>query len=73
MCDGGRCRCILNLALVFGATVIFPQGLSGRLDLFSAALAALAFIALYRFKTDVLWVVIVGGAIGFLRAFLFPS
>ncbi|MBA2504135.1 MAG: chromate efflux transporter [Pyrinomonadaceae bacterium] len=64
---------ILNLALVFGATVIFPQGLSGRVDLFSAALAALAFIALYRFKTDVLWVVIAGGAIGFLRAFLFPS
>ncbi|HEX8921733.1 MAG TPA: chromate efflux transporter [Pyrinomonadaceae bacterium] len=58
---------ILNLALVFGAAVIWPHGLSGGTDWFAAALSILAFIALYRFKLDVLWVVLTGGLIGLGR------
>ncbi|MCA1557200.1 MAG: chromate efflux transporter [Acidobacteria bacterium] len=62
---------ILNLALVFGAAVIFPQGLSGEINWFAAALSPLSFVALYRFKVDVLWVVLAGGVIGLARVLLF--
>jgi chromate transporter len=62
---------ILNLALVFGATVIWPNGFHGGVDWFSAAISAAAFVALYLLKADVLLVVIVGGLLGFLRTLLF--
>lgn len=55
---------ILNLALVFGAAVIFPQGLAGTAEWFSAAMTVAAFVALYKFKAEVLWVVLAGGLIG---------
>lgn len=60
---------ILNLALVFGAAVIFPNGFSGGIEWFAAVLTLAAFIALYRFKIDVLWVVIFGGLIGLITMF----
>lgn len=62
---------VLNLALVFGSAVIWPHGLAGGADWFAAALSVAAFVALYRFKADVLWVVILGGLIGLGRALLF--
>jgi chromate transporter len=55
---------VLNLALVFGAAVIWPRGLAGGTDFFALAVSAAAFLALYRFKADVLWVVLAGGALG---------
>ena len=58
----------LNLALVFGAAVIWPRGLASGTDWFALALSLAAFLALYRFKSDVLWVVIGGGLIGLARA-----
>lgn len=62
---------ILNLALVFGAAVIFPNGLTGgNVEWFAFAMSVAAFVALYKFKADVLWVVLVGGLIGLLRTFL---
>ena len=30
-----------------------------------------AFVALYRFKADVLWVVLAGGVIGLMRILIF--
>jgi chromate transporter len=62
---------ILNLALVFGAAVIFPNGLIGNTDCFAAAMSVAAFVALYRFKADVLSVVLAGGLIGLLRMIFF--
>jgi chromate transporter len=62
---------ILNLALVFGAAVIWPHGLSGGANLFAAIVSAAAFFALYRLKLDVLWVVLAGGALGFLHGHFF--
>ena len=62
---------ILNLALVFGSAVIFPGGNTGSADLFSAVLTLAAFIALYKFKADVLLVVLAGGLVGLVRTFLF--
>ena len=61
---------ILNLALVFGATVIWPRGLAGGTDWFALAMSAAAFLVLYRFAVDVVWVVLAGGAIGLLRLWL---
>jgi chromate transporter len=62
---------ILNLALLFGAAVIWPDRLQGGISWFAAAMSATAFIALYRLKVDVLWVVLAGGLIGLARALLF--
>jgi chromate transporter len=61
---------ILNLALVFGAAVIAPHGFSGNINWFAAVLSVVAFIALYRLKIDVLWVVLGGGLIGLVKIFL---
>ena len=58
---------ILNLALVFGAAVIFPNGIAGGVDWFSAALTLAAFFALYKFRADVLLVVLTGGLLGLIR------
>lgn len=63
---------ILNLALVFGAAVIWPKGFSGSINWFAAVMSVLSFIALYRFKIDVLWVVLAGGVTG-LGWTLIPS
>jgi chromate transporter len=59
---------ILNLALVFGAAVIWPEGLAGGMNWFAVIISVAAFAALYRFKTDVLWVVLGGGLLGLARA-----
>ncbi len=61
---------ILNLALVFGAAVIFPNGSGGNVNWFAAAMSLAAFVALFRFKIDVLWVIVAGGLIGLVFAFL---
>jgi chromate transporter len=61
---------ILNLAVVFGAAVIWPQGLTGGTNWFAVVMSIAAFFALYRLKADVLWVVIAGGLIGLVRASL---
>ena len=61
---------VLNLALVFGAAVILPQGVAGNVDWFAAAMSVLAFIALYKFKAEVLWVVLAGGLIGLGKTML---
>src|SRR5499426_1405644 len=61
---------VLNLALVFGAAVIWPHGLAGGTNWFAVITSAAAFVALYRFKADVLWVVLGGGLIGLARALL---
>ena len=58
---------VLNLAIVFGAAVILPQG-AGGIDWFAAVVAVAAFAALRTGRVDVLWVVLGGGAAGLLRA-----
>jgi chromate transporter len=61
---------VLSLAIVFGAAVILPQGIAGSLDWFAAAMSVAAFVALYKFKVEVLWVVLAGGLIGLGKALL---
>jgi len=45
---------ILNLALFFAYHVLWPRGFAGPFDAVSAAIAALAAVALFRFKLGVL-------------------
>jgi chromate transporter len=61
---------VLNLALVFGAAVLFPRGMAGGIDLFTLALAVAAMLALTLRKTEAVWVVIVGGLAGLARSLL---
>lgn len=61
---------ILNLALVFGAAVIWPQGWAGGTNWSAVLLSLTAFFALYRLKLDVLWVVGAGALLGLGQALL---
>jgi chromate transporter len=74
---------ILNLAVNLGFTTLFTQvrvvevlgdavlvPVVGTLDPFAAGIAAAAFVAMWRFKLHVLWVVGVAGALGILQALL---
>jgi chromate transporter len=58
---------VLNLAVVFGAAVIWPHGLAGGTAWFAVLLTSAAFAVLYRYHVDVVWVVLAGGVIGLLR------
>ncbi|RQO63412.1 chromate transporter [Paucibacter sp. KBW04] len=61
---------ILNLALFFAAHTLWPQGWQGPLDVFSAALTALALLALFRFKLGVLPLLGLCALAGLSRQFL---
>jgi chromate transporter len=61
---------ILNLALVFGVAVIWADGFSGSVNWFAAVMSVLSFIALYKFKLNVLWVVLAGGVVGLVWTLL---
>jgi chromate transporter len=55
---------VLNLAFIFGLAVIWPRGVSGGTNWLAAMMSVVAFAARYRFKLDVLWVVLGGGVLG---------
>lgn len=62
---------VLNLALIFGIAVIWPSGLAQGANWIAATLSVLAFLALYYYKIDVLWVVFFGAALGWGWQFFF--
>ena len=57
---------IFNLALFFAYHVFWPLGLNARMDWFSVGLTALATIAVFRFKVNVIPVIFFCGALGML-------
>lgn len=57
---------IFNLALFFAYHVFWPLGLSGRIDWFSIALTAAASVAVFRFKLNVIPVILACGVFGAL-------
>lgn len=61
---------ILNLAVFFAYHVLWPDGLDGRFDWISAVIGIAAFIALIRFKVDVIPVIAVCGVIGLVLTFI---
>ncbi|PPC97263.1 MAG: chromate transporter [Methylotenera sp.] len=62
---------IFNLALFFAYHVFWPLGLSGRIDWFSIGLTALATIAVFRFKVNVIPVILTCGGLGMLFKLIF--
>ena len=61
---------ILNLAILFGVAVMIPREGGSTINWFAAVMCAAAFVALYRLKIDVLWVIIGGGLIGLARGLI---
>ncbi|MGH9365860.1 MAG: chromate efflux transporter [Thermoanaerobaculia bacterium] len=61
---------ILNLAFVFGQTVLFPGGFPVGVNVFSVVLCAASLLALLLLRVDLLWVIAGGAAAGLLRASL---
>ncbi len=59
---------VLNLAVWFGLRVFFPA--SGTVDWFAILLCAAAFIAMLRYKIDIIPVIIGAGILGLLYNFL---
>jgi chromate transporter len=57
---------ILNLALFFAYHVFWPTGLAGAIDWFSIALTGLAMLAVFRFKANVISVILACGILGML-------
>ncbi len=55
---------ILNLALFFAWHVLWPQGGAGGLDLAALAIAAVAALALFRFRVGVIPVILASGLAG---------
>ncbi len=63
---------IVNLAVFFGYHVLWPAGLTGRFDAFSAVVGVVAGLALIRFKVGVIPVVLVAGFVGVAATFARP-
>jgi chromate transporter len=61
---------ILNLALFFGYHVLWPTGFSGSFDYISALIALGAALALFRFKSNVIHVILACALVGLLLQLL---
>jgi chromate transporter len=57
---------IANLALFFGYHVLWPMGLKGSFDWISALIAVAAAIALFKYKRNVIHVIVVCALLGLL-------
>ena len=55
---------ILNLALFFGYHTLWVKGFEGGLDIASAVIALVAFVALFRYKLNVMTVIACSALIG---------
>ena len=57
---------ILNLALFFSVHTFWPNGFDGHMEWPAILLALAVFLALYRFKLGVIWVIVLSGIAGLL-------
>ncbi|MEQ1160235.1 chromate efflux transporter [Acinetobacter calcoaceticus] len=57
---------ILNLALFFSYHVLWPHGFSGHFDVVAALITIAAFIALFRFEINVLYVIFTSALVGLI-------
>jgi chromate transporter len=62
---------VLNLTVYFGQAVVFPQGITaGVVDYFSLAWIIISFIAMYRFKIDMIPWIGISALAGLLHYFI---
>ncbi|MET0355673.1 MAG: chromate efflux transporter [Cellvibrio sp.] len=57
---------IVNLALFFAYHILWPQGFDGSFDIASAFITCAAAIALFKFKRNVIHVIVVAALVGLL-------
>jgi chromate transporter len=55
---------ILNLAMFFAYHVLWPDGFAGRFEWISAVIGLAAFLALWRYKFNIMTVILISGALG---------
>ncbi|HWI13843.1 MAG TPA: chromate efflux transporter [Burkholderiales bacterium] len=60
---------VANLAVFFAYHVLWPRGMGGAFDWFSAAIGVAAFVALARYKIGVIPVILACGALGLALSF----
>jgi len=61
---------IFNLAMFFGRHVFLPEGLN--LDIVAALIATAAFLCLWRFNLNILYIILFGGLAGMIYKLLAP-
>jgi chromate transporter len=64
---------ILNLTLFFGYHVLWPNGFAGSFDWLSALITLAAAIALFRFKQNVIHVIVACAVLGLIVKLVFQS
>ena len=57
---------ILNLAMFFAYHVLWPQGFDGSFEWFSLLIGSASFIALFRYKVDIMQVIAACAIVGFV-------
>ncbi len=62
---------VLNLAVWFGLLVLFPA--TGGVDVFAVAVALLAFVAMQRFRLDIITVVLASALLGLVYRVAIPG
>ncbi|MDR4496038.1 MAG: chromate transporter [Nitrospirales bacterium] len=55
---------IMNLAIVLGFSVLWPQGLEGEFNIMGMILSIAAFFALFWLKLNIIWVMLMGALVG---------
>ncbi|MBU1664179.1 MAG: chromate transporter, partial [Gammaproteobacteria bacterium] len=55
---------VLNLALFFGYHVLWPKGFEGTFEWFYALMSVAAFLALWKYKQDIMRVIGACAAVG---------
>ncbi|MDO9226365.1 MAG: chromate efflux transporter [Pseudomonadota bacterium] len=61
---------VLNLALFFGYHVLWPTGFEGGFEWFYALMSVAAFLALWKYKQDIMRVIAACAAVGLVYTFL---
>ncbi|MDP2434083.1 MAG: chromate efflux transporter [Pseudomonadota bacterium] len=61
---------VLNLALFFGYHVLWPTGFEGGFEWFYALMSVAAFIALWKYKQDIMRVIAACAAVGLVYTFI---
>ncbi len=62
---------IINLALFFAYHVLWPEGFDGKFDWVSLVIGFVAFIALFKFKIDIVKVILACASVGWLFSFFY--
>ena len=55
---------VLNLAVVFGITVLWPRGFDAGIDWIAVAMTIAALVALAALHVNIVWVIVAGGLLG---------